>query len=147
VTQGKAQPVTVSDLKCRQIAASVVLLSARGHVTREAMHSELLVFRNLVMRMKTPGWVIDTSELQNFEPGAVAIGTDWFREFKTAGGEKVVFVSGLSTARMAAGTIAFAVRIPLVTCETLTQAYAALGVRPPPIGELSTAILQGPKRP
>ena len=95
------------------------------------MRRELVTFRGVLSGMSTPAWVIDTSALGNFEPGAVAVGTDWFREFKAAGGQKVVFVSGMSTARMAAGSIAFAARIPLVTCESLAQACDELGVVPP----------------
>jgi len=78
--------------------------------------------------MRRPGWIIDTSQLEDFEPGAVGLGNDWFRAFKNAGGEKVVLVSGLATARMAAMTISFAARLPLVTCLTYAEACARLGV-------------------
>jgi hypothetical protein len=119
-------------LECGQIAPHVVLLAARGRVTRHAMENLLPTFQNIVARMRRPGWIIDTSELGDFEPGAVGVGTDWFRAFKGAGGEKVIFVSGLATARMAAMTISFAARLPLEACLTLAEACERLGVTHPP---------------
>ncbi|MFZ5896668.1 MAG: hypothetical protein ACOY0T_36770 [Myxococcota bacterium] len=121
-----------TNLECGQIAPQVVLLVARGRVTRHSMEAQLPVFQNILSRMRRPGWIIDTSDLCDFEPSAVGIGTEWFKAFKAAGGEKVIFVSGLATARMAATTISFAARMPLETSLTLAQACERLGVTHPP---------------
>jgi len=126
-------------LECGQIAPEVVLLVATGRVTRYAMEALLPTFQTILARMRWPGWIIDTSELQDFEPGAVGVGTDWFRSFKDAGGEKVIFVSGLATARMAAMTISFAARLPLEACPTLAEACDRLGVTHPPARALRQA--------
>lgn len=127
-----------SELECGQIAPRVVILIARGRVTRRGMESTLPMFKTILARMRQPGWIIDTSELADFEPGAVGIGTEYFKLFKESGGEKVIFVSGLATARMAATTISFAARMPLESCETLAEACERLGVTHPP----SRAVVQ-----
>ncbi len=119
---------TASALECRQLVDNVVLLSARGLVTRSSMLAQLDSFRGILGRMKDPGWIIDMSSLSDFEAGAVAVGTEWFKSFKSAGGRQVVIVSSHATARMAAGTIAFAARLPLVTAESLSEACKKLGI-------------------
>jgi len=120
------------ELTCREvIGGNTILLTARARVTRAAMLAELQNFRTLLERAKGPHWIIDTSQLDDFEPGAVAVGTEWFRTFKSHGGQRVVFVSGLATARMAAGTIAFAARLPLVSVDSLKQAFIELGIGEP----------------
>jgi hypothetical protein len=121
-----------SELECAQIAAQVVMLVARGRVTRHAMHATYPTFESILARMRRPGWIIDTSELTDFEASAVGIGTEYFKLFKEHGGEKVIFVSGLGTARMAATTISFAARVPLEACETFAEACERLGVTHPP---------------
>jgi hypothetical protein len=113
------------------IAAQTVLLRAQGHVTKLAMATTLLTFERLLTRMTRPDWIIDISTLGNFEPGAVGVGADYFRSFKQAGGTKVVLVSGLATARLAAFTIAFAAHLPLVTAQSLAEACRQLGIEGP----------------
>ena len=127
------------DLKCWQIAPEVVLLVAKGRVTRHSMSTLLPTFQDILSRMKQPGWIIDTSELDDFEPAAVGVGTDWFRSFKAGGGKKVIFVSGHATARMAAMTISFAARVPLEACLTLAEACDLLGVTHPPTRATGTS--------
>ena len=133
-----------SDLECAQIAPQVVLLVAHGRVTRHAMESTLPTFKTILARMRRPGWIVDTSGLADFEPGAVGIGTDFFKAFKASGGEKVIFVSGLATARMAATTISFAARVPLETCQTLADACERLGVTHPPSRAFNARSELGP---
>lgn len=119
-------------LDCSQIAAEVVLLVARGRVSRQAMEAVFPRFKAILTRMRKPCFIIDTFELDDFEASAVGIGTEYFKLFKESGGEKVILVSGLATARMAAMTISFAARVPLQTCSTLAEACALLGVTHPP---------------
>lgn len=113
------------------LAAQTVLLRAEGHVTKLAMSANLAAFEGLLAKMQRPDWIIDISALSNFEPGAVGIGADYFRMFKHAGGTKVVLVSGLATARLAAFTIAFAAHLPLVAAQSLNEACTTLGIDPP----------------
>ena len=121
-------PTGHGSVECRQIAANSVLLQAQGRVTRLAMSMQLETFKNLLAGMRAPSWIIDTSALNDFEPGAVSVGADYFKRFKEAGGVKVVFVSGLGTARLAAFTIAFAAHLPLVPAQSLSEAYQLLGL-------------------
>jgi len=109
-----------------------VLLRARGHVTRSAMTRSLSEFQALLVKLERPHWIIDVSQLDNFEPSAVGVGADYFRLFKQAGATKVVLVSGLATARLAAFTIAFAAHVPLMTAESLADACQILNVDAPP---------------
>jgi len=95
------------------------------------MTTNLLTFDRLLTRTARPDWIIDISTLGNFEPGAVGVGADYFRAFKQAGGTKVVLVSGLATARLAAFTIAFAAHLPLVTAQSLAEACRQLGIEVP----------------
>lgn len=131
-------------LDCNQIAPEVVLLLARGRVSRQAMESVFPTFKAILARMRRPGWIIDTYDLNDFEPGAVGIGTEYFNLFKASGGQKVIFVSGLATARMAATTISFAARVPLETCETLAEACERLGVTHPPALATQPRVEQDP---
>jgi hypothetical protein len=124
--------MSASPVECRQIAAHSLLLEACGRVTRVSMLTQLETFKTLLTRMREATWIIDTSGLDDFEPGAVGVGADYFRAFKAAGGTKVVFVSGLATARLAAFTIAFAAHLPLVPAQSLAEAYEMLGIGPAP---------------
>ena len=95
------------------------------------MTTNLVTFERLIARVERPDWIIDISALGNFEPGAVGVGADYFRLFKHAGGTKVVLVSGLATARLAAFTIAFAAHLPLVAAQSLAEACKILGLDTP----------------
>ncbi|MGC4094183.1 MAG: hypothetical protein QM756_40985 [Polyangiaceae bacterium] len=129
----------ITDLECTQIAPAVALLSLHDRVTRSSMEALLPSFETVLGRMRNPGWIIDATDLRDFEPSAVAVGSNWFRAFKAAGGAKVIFVAGPSIAHMAAVTISFAVRIPLETCHTLSEACERLGVTHPPARALRGA--------
>jgi hypothetical protein len=130
VTLRRQQPETTA-VECSTIAAQTVLLRAQGHVTKLAMTTNLATFERLISRLERPDWIIDISGLGNFEPGAVGVGADYFRLFKQAGGTKVVLVSGLATARLAAFTIAFAAHLPLVAAQSFSEACNILGIGTP----------------
>jgi hypothetical protein len=130
IARANAKDLTAVD--CRQISARTLLLLAQGHVSRLAMSSQLTTFEALIKNMSTPDWIIDISRLGNFEPGAVGVGADYFRFFRQAGGKKVVLVSGLATARLAAFTIAFAAHVPLVPTQSLAEACKLLGIERAP---------------
>jgi len=132
VAIARANRKELTSVDCRQISARIVLLQAEGHVTRLAMSANLPTFEALIKSTSSPDWIIDISKLGNFEPGAVAVGADYFRLFRQAGGAKVVLVSGLATARLAAFTIAFAAHVPLVPTQSLAEACKLLGVDRPP---------------
>jgi len=121
--------IGVGSVECRKVANSV-LLEAQGRVTRVAMLTQLEPFKALLDRTRAPSWIIDTAHLTDFEPGAVSVGADYFKHFKQVGGVKVVFVSGLATARLAAFTIAFAAHLSLVSAQSLSEAYQILGIEP-----------------
>jgi len=126
--------IGAGSVECRQLA-NCVLLAAQGRVTRVAMLTQLEPFKTLLNRTRAPSWIIDTAQLTDFEPGAVSVGADYFKHFKQVGGGKVVFVSGLATARLAAFTIAFAAHLPLVSAQSLSEAYRILGIEPVAVGD------------
>jgi hypothetical protein len=70
-------------------------------------------------------------ELSGFQPTAVEAGSEWFKRFKEQGGKKVVFISKLSSARMVAATLGFAVRVPVTTFDRMDRAFDHLGIPPP----------------
>lgn len=115
-----------------------MVLRAQGNVTKLAMAASLTTFERLLARAERPDWIVDISGLTNFEPTAVSVGADYFRSFKQAGGSKVVLVSGLATARLAAFTLAFAVHLPLVAVDSFAEACKTLGLEEPPTSSVAT---------
>jgi hypothetical protein len=134
VATPRLQPTEASCLEVSLFVAQTVLLRAQGHVTRLTMTKSLAEFQGLLARVSGPSLIIDISNLGNFEPGAVDVGADYFRLFKGAGGKKVVLVSGLATARLAAFAIAFAARVPLVAAQSLSEACDILNIQAPRYG-------------
>jgi hypothetical protein len=100
----------------------------RGHMTRILTEQMFDQFRGLVSEVPNASWIIEALELTGFDPGAVSGGARWFGAFKERGGDRVIFVSQLSAARMVAASLAFAVHAKISSCETLKEAYERAGL-------------------
>lgn len=110
------------------LGGNVLLTRMRGHMTRLMAEQMFDQFRELLSGIAKPTWIIEQIELTGFEPGAVPAGARWFGAFKDRGGDRVIFVSPLSAARMVAASLAFAVHAKVSTCETLGEAYEQAGL-------------------
>ena len=115
-------------IESERVGANVVLTRMRGHMTRVLAEQMYEQFRTAVIETKNPAWIIEQLELTGFDPGAVPSGARWFGTFKDRGGERVIFVSALSAARMVAASLAFAVHAKISSCETLKEAYERAGL-------------------
>jgi hypothetical protein len=124
----KPQPQSYDAIESERVGAHVVLTRMRGHMTRLLAEQAYEQFRATVVETTNPAWIIEQLELTGFDPGAVPAGARWFGTFKDRGGEKVIFVSSLSAARMVAASLAFAVHAKISACETLKEAYDRAGL-------------------
>jgi len=124
----KPQPQSYDAIESERVGANVVLTRMRGHMTRVLAEQMFEQFRTAVIDTKDPAWIIEQLELTGFDPGAVPAGARWFGTFKDRGGERVIFVSALSAARMVAASLAFAVHAKISSCETLKEAYERVGL-------------------
>jgi hypothetical protein len=132
-------------IETERVGAHVLLTRMRGHMTRILTEQMFDQFRGLVSETPNAAWIIEGLELTGFDPGAVSAGARWFGAFKERGGDRVIFVSHLSAARMVAASLAFAVHAKISSCETLKEAYerAGLGSVEP---RLSVFSLKPPSR-
>lgn len=110
------------------VAGHVLLTRIRGHATRALAEQQFHQFNREVAVISNPIWIIEQLEMTGFDPGAVTTGARWFNSFKERGGKRVIIVSTLATARMAAVSLAFAVDAKSSCCETLKEAYEQAGI-------------------
>jgi hypothetical protein len=119
---------TYDAIETECVGGNVLLTRMRGHMTRILAEQQFNQFRSLVSETSKPAWIIEQLELTGFDPGAVPAGARWFGSFKDHGGERVIFVSPLSAARMVAASLAFAVHAKISSCDTLKEAYERAGL-------------------
>ena len=110
------------------LGANVIITRMRGHMTRALAEQRFDQFRSAVIGTSNPNWIIEQLELTGFDPGAVSAGARWFGTFKDRGGQQVIFVSHLSSARMVAASLAFAVHAKISACDSLKEAYERAGL-------------------
>jgi hypothetical protein len=117
------QPATKGTIETELIGAQVLLTRMCGAVTGPLCESRFEQFRAQAALTSGAAWIIDTLELAGFQPGAVQVGARWFEVFKTYHGKAIIMVSGMSSVRMAAATLAFAVHIKVTSCKDMPEAY------------------------
>lgn len=122
---------SLGSLESAQVGPSVVLTTFVGHVSRAMAEDQLAQYRQRIAGLSgTPTWIMDCADLTGFEPAAVNAGAKWFDAFRKAGGTRVLLVSRLHAARMAAATIAFGVGLRVESFDELRDALDHLGLRP-----------------
>lgn len=126
----RASPQSFVAIETELVGGDVLLTRMRGHVTRLLAEQMFDQFRVQLGGGVRTVWIVEQNELTGFDPGAVPAGARWFSAFKDRGGQRVIFVSSLSAARMVAASLAFAVHAKVSTCETLRQAYELAGLGP-----------------
>jgi hypothetical protein len=122
------EPATKGIIETELIGAQVLLTRMRGVVTGPLCESKFEQFRALAALTSGAAWIIDTLELAGFQPSAVQVGARWFEVFKTHHGRAIIMVSGMSSVRMAAATLAFAVHIKVTSCKAMSEAYKVAGL-------------------
>lgn len=115
-------------IESERVGESVVLTRMRGHMTRLLAERMFDQFRSALVGMQKPAWIIEQLELTGFDPGAVPAGARWFGAFRDRGGEQVIFVSPLASARMVAASLAFAVHAKISACDSLKEGYERAGL-------------------
>lgn len=121
---------TLGSLESAQVGPNVIVTTFVGHIARVMAEEQLTQYRQRLAGMSAPTWIMDCGEITGFEPSAVSAGAKWFDAFKGRGGSKVLLVSRLHAARMAAATIAFGVGLRVESFDHLRDALDALGLRP-----------------
>jgi hypothetical protein len=121
---------SLGSVESAQIGPHVVITTFVGHIARSAADAQLMQFRERLAKMSEPTWIMDCSSITGFDPSAVGAGAKWFDAFKVRGGSRVLLVSRLHAARMAAATIAFGVGLRVQTFDELRDALDHLGLRP-----------------
>jgi hypothetical protein len=123
--------LTAAKLTTEVLAPDVIITHFRGHITKELAQSQLSSFRIALARTATPNWIMNLSEMTGFDPGAVAAGTEWFKQLKQCNGYHILLVSTQAAARMAAATVSFSVGLKVQTFQSLERALLHLGLKPP----------------
>lgn len=126
--RGTPQPSIHDDAESELVYERVIVSRMRGYITRILMESRFDQFRTLLTDTKNPIWIIECLELTGFDSGSVHSGARWFSAFKDRGGDRVLFVSHHSAARMVAASLAFAVHAKFSAVETLKDAYERAGL-------------------
>ena len=121
---------SLGSVESAQIGPLVVITTFVGHISRVTADAQLGQFRERLEKMHEPTWIMDCGSITGFDPSAVGAGSKWFDAFKARGGRRVVLVSRLHAARMAAATIAFGVGLRVESFDELRDALDHLGLRP-----------------
>jgi hypothetical protein len=110
------------------LANGVLFTQMGGYIDAELCERQLTEFRSALEQHPGGTWIIEVERLLGFDPKAVKAGANWFSVFKSMGGQRVVYVSRSSTARMAAQALGFGAGIKVICVDGVEQARESLGL-------------------
>ncbi|HET9958351.1 MAG TPA: hypothetical protein VFQ61_27840 [Polyangiaceae bacterium] len=110
-----------------RLSPEVVLTRFQGYLTLALAVRAAQRFERIVHQIDAPIWIVDILGLTGFDPAAMAVGTGWWRSFRSRHGQEVVLISRKSVDRMAAATLGFSAGLRVKVFDSPQEAFAYLG--------------------